>query len=71
MRVKDITLEEFVEKYALIVTSKRTLQFGLLLATGASMKEAGNLACYGEQVFINKAVRELEKMGYIESHGTG
>lgn len=71
MRIQDINADQFIEQYALRCTSKRSLQFGLLLVTGASLEEAGNLACFGEQAFINNCTKELEKMGFIERHGTG
>jgi hypothetical protein len=72
--VQDITTDEFVRKYALLITSKDILQFGLLLALGDSEAQAKRHSGIANTGRTEVAVTELKRLGYIvgiEKHGTG
>ena len=73
MKIQDITTDEFIRKYALLISEKDILQFGLLLTAGDSVEQAGRHACHGWAGRIAVAIKELERLGFItiEKHGTG
>ncbi len=66
MRIKDLPLTEFIARYALMISSKHTLQYALLLADGIHPARAQSLALNNNQVWIDAAHFELERLGFIE-----
>lgn len=69
MKIQDITLDEFVLLYAMLITEKDILQFGLFLARGDSIDKASHHMAKGR---TNVAIMELKRLGFIiEKHGTG
>jgi hypothetical protein len=69
LKIQDITTDEFIRQYALLITEKDILQFGLLLAVGDSIDQASHHISKGR---TNVAIMELKRLGFIiEKHGTG
>ena len=64
--IEQIGLEEFVEKYALLISSPATLKFGLLLAAGDELVVASKLALGDDAYVRDVAVRELMRLGYMK-----
>lgn len=67
MNIEDITLLEFVYKYALMVTDKQVLQYGLLLASGNSPAHSRALVwgVDGPNAQTLSAESELRRLGFL------
>jgi hypothetical protein len=59
-------LDAFVHTYALMISTRTALQFGLLLADGNSIEVAGRLACSNNPESVRKALDELCKLGFVK-----
>jgi len=64
--IKDMPPREFIRYYALRITTKPTLQFGLLLSCGDSIEAAFNQALGNNQQLMLEATIELIGLGFMK-----
>jgi hypothetical protein len=65
-KVKDMTPREFIRYYGLMIHEADVLKFGLLLSCGDSPEQAFRLALNDDQLRLNAAILQLERLGYIK-----
>jgi hypothetical protein len=63
--IKDMPPRDFIRYFALRITTKPTLQFGLLLSCGDSIEMAMNQALGNNQQLLLEATVELIKLGFM------
>ena len=59
------TLEDFVRHYALRITTRTHLQYGLMIATDMPHDQAVNLVFGGDDDLAEYAVNEMVKLGFM------
>lgn len=67
MKLHDLPMTEFIAIYSMQITSLLTLRYALLLADGVEPIRAQALALDNNQVWIDDAHIELQRIGFIKS----
>ena len=59
------TLQDFIRIYALRISTKNHLQYGLLICDGMPHDQAVNLVFGGDDDLAENAVNEMVKLGFM------
>ena len=64
--VESMEPEEFIRKYALLITQLPTLKFALMLACGDELNQASRLALGNDVYLQGQATQELIRLGFMK-----
>jgi hypothetical protein len=64
-QIEDITVEDFVRRFSLMISNHDTLKFGLLLALGDNMWASAKIALNDDPKLISLAINELVRLGFM------
>ena len=64
---RNISLEEFVREFALMLTDRRAIQVGLMMILGDDQQQCFLLACHGDENLWNLAIQDLKRLGFVKT----
>lgn len=66
IQYRDVSLEEFVREFALMIVERRALQAALLMLLGDKASDIRTLVCDGDEVLYRAVIAELTRVGFVK-----